>query len=111
MWLPLHLHGVAAFRSALDDKLDLAMRVHDALSADPRLEVPWRPELSTMAFRLSDDAATLRLMDRVNDEQRVRLSSTRIDGRAYVRVSVLNHRTDAARIDEAIDAIRRHTPS
>ncbi len=24
LWLPLHLHGVAAFRAALDEKLDLA---------------------------------------------------------------------------------------
>ncbi|MGW2050906.1 hypothetical protein ACWCPF_37915 [Streptomyces sp. NPDC001858] len=27
-WLPLHLHGVDAFREALDEKLDLAEHVH-----------------------------------------------------------------------------------
>ncbi len=116
VWLPLHLHGLAVFRAALDDKLDLAQIVHAALAADEHLEVPWSPDLSTVVFRCRDDRrtaaeldiATMKLMDRVNAERRVRLSSTRIGERQFVRVSVLNHRTDSARIAEAIAAIRGH---
>lgn len=110
VWLPLHLHGVAAFREALDAKLDLAGHVHAELAADQHLVVPWRPDLSTVVFRCATggDEATLTLQDRVNDEQRVRLSSTRIGGRVHVRVSILSHRTDLARIDDALDAIRRY---
>ena len=113
---PLHLHGIAAFRTALDDKLDLAAFVHAELSALPALEVPWAPDLSTVVFCCRDltgadprDDATLALMDAVNAEQRVRLSSTQIAGRHHVRISVLNHRTDRARVEEAVDAIRRHS--
>ncbi|MFF4692392.1 pyridoxal-dependent decarboxylase [Streptomyces sp. NPDC001307] len=43
-WLPLHLHGVDAFREALDEKLDLAEHVHDMLSGVAEPEVPHRPD-------------------------------------------------------------------
>jgi aromatic-L-amino-acid/L-tryptophan decarboxylase len=53
-------------------------------------------------------AATAELLRRVNAEQRAFLSSTRIGGRYVGRISVLNHRTDRARVTEVIDAVRRH---
>jgi aromatic-L-amino-acid/L-tryptophan decarboxylase len=116
VWLPLHLHGVAAFRATLDEKLDLAQRVHDALSTDEHLTVLARPELSIVAFRVrrrdgdpvAEDRATRAVLSGVNAEGRAFLSSTRVDGRDVGRVCILNHRTDAARVDEAVDAIRRH---
>jgi aromatic-L-amino-acid/L-tryptophan decarboxylase len=118
MWLPLHLHGVTAFRAALDEKLDLAQHAYAALSADPNLVVIGPPELSTVPFQLAGAAApagewehdggTAELLRRVNAEQRVFMSSTRIGGRFTARICVLNHRTDRIRIDEAVDAVRRH---
>lgn len=115
VWLPLHLHGVAAFRAALDEKLDLAQHAHDVLRADPHLEVLARPELSILGFRcVADgdpdraDAATERVLQAVNREGRAFLSSTRLGGRYVARISILNHRTDVARVDEALEAIRRH---
>jgi aromatic-L-amino-acid decarboxylase len=107
MWLPLHLHGVDAFRAALDEKLDLAEHVYAELSADPLLDVPLVPTLSTVAFRLrSGDTADL--MRRVNAEAEVFLSSTRIGDHHIGRVCVLNHRSDRDRVDRAVSAIRRH---
>jgi aromatic-L-amino-acid/L-tryptophan decarboxylase len=126
LWLPLHLHGVDAFRAALDEKLDLAEHAYRRLVADPNLVVLGAPELSTVAFRCrphpgavaangdsaapdaAADEATAEVLRRVNAERRVLLSSTRIDGRFVGRVSVLSHRTDLARVDEAVDAILRH---
>ena len=112
VWLPLHLHGVVAFRAALDEKLDLAEVVHRALSSDERLDVPWAPTLSIVAFRLrdgndtGDDAANRRFLERVNASKRIYLSSTVIDGRFTLRVCVLCHRTHRDRIDEAVQIIR-----
>lgn len=107
VWLPLHLHGVAAFRRELDEKLDLARAVYEALSSDPRLDVPWAPDLSVVVFRLrgGDDAAQLRLLERINATQRILLSSTRIGGEVWLRVAVLSFRTHADRIEEAIRII------
>jgi aromatic-L-amino-acid/L-tryptophan decarboxylase len=126
LWLPLHLHGVDAFRAALDEKLDLAEHAYRCLATDPNLIVLGVPELSTVAFRCrpdpdhdeaageradrdaAADKATAEVLRRVNAERRVLLSSTRIGGRLVGRISILNHRTNLARVDEALDAIRRH---
>ncbi|MGC0397512.1 glutamate/tyrosine decarboxylase-like PLP-dependent enzyme [Streptomyces sp. SAI-126] len=107
-WLPLHLHGVDAFRKALDEKLDLAEHVHDTLSGVAELEVPQCPDLSTAIFRVRPagggpaaaelaDEASRRLLERINGHQRI----------------VLSHRTHDDRIAEALDIIiaevKRHT--
>ena len=107
LWLPLHLHGVDAFRRQLDEKLDLAVAVHDALAADPRLEVPRPPDLTVVVFRLAgaDDAAQLRFLERINGSRRVLLSSTRIGGEVWLRVAILSFRTHADRIAELLDII------
>ena len=107
VWLPLHLHGVDAFRAALDEKLDLARHVYDALARDGRLEVPWEPPLSIVAFRLRDGDATANraLLERINASKRVFLSSTVVDGDFTLRVCVLSHRTHRDRIDELVKII------
>jgi aromatic-L-amino-acid decarboxylase len=108
VWVPLHLHGVGAFRRALDEKLDLARKVYDALAEVGDLEVPWEPDLSIVAFksRRGNDA-TDRILEEVNASKRVYLSATELGGERYVRVAVLSHRTDEARIDEAIEIISK----
>lgn len=107
LWLPLHLHGVAAFRGALEEKLDLARHAYQDLAADPAFEVPWEPTLSTVAFRLRDggDDASLALLDRVNRAGRVFLSSTRIGGRVMLRLCILSHRTHREHVAEALALI------
>lgn len=108
VWLPLRLHGVAAFRAALDEKLDLAAHAASVLGQDGNLEVPWAPDLSTVAFRPrhgGDDAA-LRLLEQVNATRRVFLSSTRIGGRVTARLCLLSHRTHREHVDEILAIIR-----
>ena len=117
IWLPLQLHGVQAFRSALDEKLDLAQLAYRELVDDPNLELLDPPELSTVTYRVAGpdprwtDAATTELLRRVNAEQRVVLSSTRIGGHTIGRLTVLNHRTDRERVLQATEALRRHAAS
>lgn len=108
VWLPLLLHGVATFRTALDEKLDLTDRLYEGLSAIPEVEIPWAPQLTVVAFRLAgasdeEDRAFLR---RINDSRRVYLSSTAIDGRHVIRACIVSHRTHRDRIDEAIAIVR-----
>jgi aromatic-L-amino-acid/L-tryptophan decarboxylase len=107
VWLPLHLHGVGAFRAQLDEKLDLARRVYDTLAADDRFEVPWEPDLTVVAFRLADgdDEAQRRFLERIHASRRVLLSSTRIGGRMYLRVAVLSFRTHEERIRELLEIV------
>jgi aromatic-L-amino-acid decarboxylase len=107
LWLPLHLHGVDAFRRELDEKLDLTAHAHQALSADPHLEMPLTPDLSVTVFRSpAGDAATERLLSRINDTRRAYLSSTRLDGRHTIRLCVLSFRTHKSHVDEVLEIIR-----
>lgn len=110
VWFPLRLHGVAAFREALDEKLDLAHVVVEALEADPNVEVCWRPQLSTVAFRLGGDAGEDRqaeFLRRINASKRVFLSSTRIHGRYVLRICIVSHRTHRDRIDECVEIVAK----
>jgi aromatic-L-amino-acid decarboxylase len=107
VWLPLRLHGVGAFRAALDEKLDLAAHAHADLARDPRLELPWPPDLSTVAFRLrrGDDDANLRFLDRINASGHVFSSSTRVGGSVLLRLCILSHRTHLVHVDQALQII------
>jgi aromatic-L-amino-acid decarboxylase len=109
LWLPLHLHGVGAFRAQLGEKLDLAELAYETLAADPRLEVPLVPDLTVVVFRLkgADDAAQLAFLERINATQRVLLSSTRLGGEVYLRIAVLSARTHEDRVREVLGIIDR----
>jgi aromatic-L-amino-acid decarboxylase len=112
VWLPLMLHGVEAFREALDEKLDLTRLLYDALSDSPGFDLPWGPDLTVVSFRFrprSGDAEEFnrRLLERINLSRRVFLSSTMIDGRFVIRACIVSFRTHRDRIEEAIDIIRR----
>ena len=110
VWLPLMLHGVAAFREQLGEKLDLARWAYERLRDDPRFEMLDEPQLSVVAFRLrgpEEDAERLgpELLRRVNARRRVFLSSTRIGGRYALRLCVLSFRTHADRVRDAVLAL------
>ena len=114
LWLPLQLHGVAAFRGALDHKLDLAQQVYDTLIEMPQLRVLDEPDLSVIAFhcripqgtQAEEDHATKEMVRYVNASRRVYLSTTIIQGRLIARIAILNLRTTAEIIEEVVDAIR-----
>jgi aromatic-L-amino-acid decarboxylase len=110
LWLPLHVHGTDAFRASLNEKLDLARAAYEDLVADPYLELPWTPELSTVTFRLWT-GDTRRLLDRIHATSTITLSATRIHGHDLIRLCVLSHRTHAEHVDQALDAIHRATRS
>jgi aromatic-L-amino-acid decarboxylase len=107
MWLPLHLHGVAPFREALDISLDLAGYAHARLSGIEGLEAPWSPDLSIVAFRFADDDLGRHALEEINRERVVHLSPTTISGRLVLRFAILNRRTGRDHLDHAIDMIEK----
>ena len=109
VWFPLVLHGVGAFREALDEKLDLAGYLYEELSTIPELELFGEPELTVVPFRLHEggDEVTRRLLDLVNASKRVVLSSTILHGRFTIRACILSHRTHRDRVEECVQIVRR----
>jgi aromatic-L-amino-acid decarboxylase len=111
LWLPIQLHGLGAFRTQLQEKLDLARLAYDELRQDPLFEMVDEPQLSIVAFRLRGpgpeaDARGAEVLRRVNNRGRVFLSSTRIGGRYVLRICVLSFRTHEDRIRDAVTALR-----
>ncbi len=119
LWLPLMLHGAAAFREALAEKLRLAWRFHAGLlrliESGVPLECVAPPHLSTIPFRLVRGASealadwnarNAALIERINAQKRVYLSSTSLpvaDGEAVtLRVCVLGARTHADHVDQSL---------
>jgi len=107
MWLPLHLHGVAPFREALNSSLDLAAYAYRRLAGIDGLDTPWVPDLSIVAFRFEDDELGRRALEAVNRDRVVHLSPTTIDDRFVLRFAILNRRTTQDHIDHAIDVIEK----
>jgi aromatic-L-amino-acid decarboxylase len=112
LWLPLMLHGLAAFREQLAEKLALARWAYRELLADEHFELVDEPQLSVVAFRLRAPAEAADrlgplLLERVNARKRVFLSSTRIRGRYALRICVLSFRTHEQRVKDAVEALRQ----
>ena len=112
LWLPLQLAGVAAFRAAQSEKIGLARYFHARLSTTQGWEVGPPPDLSIVAFRYRPaegdaDAFNRRLLQRLQEEGRVFLSGTRIDGSDWLRCAILSFRTHLAHVDETIDVLGR----
>jgi aromatic-L-amino-acid decarboxylase len=110
VWLPIVLHGLAAFREQIGEKLDLARGAWEALRAAPFLAMIDEPQLSIVAFtgaprRGDGNAFAAELLRRVNARRRVFLSSTTLGGRFVVRICVLSFRTHAETMRLAVEAI------
>ena len=110
VWLPLKLHGIEAFRTALNEKLDLTRLLYEALKREPGFDVPWKPELTVVPFRYlpktgDADAFNRRLLERINASQRIFLSSTLLNGAFWLRACIVSHRTHRDRVEEAVRII------
>ena len=112
LWLPLQAAGVGAFRAAQSEKIRLARYFHARLAELDGWEVGAAPDLSIVAFRFrpaagDTDAFNDRLLRRVQEDGRIFLSGTRIDGAPWLRCAILSFRTHLAHIDDAIDTLVR----
>lgn len=118
VWLPLQLHGAAAFREALEEKLALTGALAEALRRLDTVELVDDPQLSVVPFRprrhdgeslQAWNERALALCRDVNARGRVYLSTTRLphpEGEAVaVRACVLSVRTHADQIAAAIEDI------
>ena len=117
MWLTLRVMGPDAVGELFDSVVDLAAETWDALRADPRFEVLVEPELSTLVFRwVPWPGAADSLCDRANLHARAALfasgeamvAGTRVDGRHYLKFTLLNPKTTPHDIAHVLDLIAAH---
>jgi len=107
VWLPLQLHGVRSFGEPLDSHLDLARYAYDRLTSIDGVDPRWIPDLSIVAFGFDDDKLGRAAWEAVNQDAKVHLSPTIIDGRFILRFAILNRRSTTEHVDHAIEIIEK----
>jgi glutamate/tyrosine decarboxylase-like PLP-dependent enzyme len=112
LWLPLQIAGINAFRAAQAEKLALARYFHARLSEMDGFDAGPEPQLSVVAFRYLPKSGDVdqfneQLMGQIQQEGRVMMSGTRIDGSYRLRCAILGFRTHLEHVDDALDSVVR----
>jgi L-2,4-diaminobutyrate decarboxylase len=116
LWLTLRIMGADAIGQLFDEVVDLAAEAWGLLDADPRFEVLVRPQLSTLVFRYLPPNAEPADVDLANRHARRALAAsgeavvagTVVNGRSYLKFTLLNPHTTARDIADVLDLLAGH---
>ncbi len=98
LWMTLRVMGADAIGEHLDTVIDLTDAVAAELTAMPDIDVAAAPQLSTLVFRYRpedlEEAALARLNAAIRaelfDDGRALVAATKVDGRSYLKLTLLN---------------------
>jgi aromatic-L-amino-acid decarboxylase len=88
LWFVLRAYGLEGLRTRIRNHVAWAVDARNQLAALPGVEIVTEPRLSLFSFALETDEGTERLLQRINDDGRIYLTQTRVDGRFAIRVTV-----------------------
>ncbi|MEU9336835.1 aspartate aminotransferase family protein [Streptomyces sp. NPDC048290] len=117
LWMTLRTMGADSVGELFDEVCELAAEGWRLLAADPRYDVVCEPVLSTLVFRWVPAAATdPALTDRANRYARTALAAsgaavvagTEVDGRQYLKFTLLNPETTPSDIAAVLDLLAGH---
>ncbi|MFE0037810.1 pyridoxal phosphate-dependent decarboxylase family protein [Streptomyces sp. NPDC059015] len=117
LWMTLRVMGADGVGQLFDEVCDLASEGWRLLAADPRYDVVVEPRLSTLVFRYVPERVTSPAeIDRANLHARKALfasgeavvAGTKVDGRQYLKFTLLNPETTVADIAAVLDLIAGH---
>ena len=116
LWVTLRAMGPDVIGEYVDAVIDLAGAVHAATEQMPDLEYAAAPELSTLVFRyvppgtVDDDAAVGALNRRIREDVyrsgRAMVAATTVEGRQYLKLTLLNPMATVADIVGVLDLVR-----
>lgn len=113
LWLPLKLLGLKPFRACLNEKLLLARYFYDEVKK-LGFEMGPYPELSVVTYRYvpqqgDANAFNKRIMEEIQKDGRVFISSTMLDGKFMLRLAVLSFRTHLSTIKVLLEQLKEKT--
>ncbi|KPQ08331.1 MAG: aromatic-L-amino-acid decarboxylase Ddc [Rhodobacteraceae bacterium HLUCCA12] len=103
LWFVLRHYGLEGLRAMIRNHVRWSQALCARLRDDPRFEIVTDPVLSLFTFRRrgGDEAAQLALLARINDDGRIYLTQTRIDGALAIRFQAGAMATTAADVEMA----------
>lgn len=111
LWFLIRAHGLDGLRAMIRNHVEWAQALAGRLSATKDFEMSSAPVLSLFSFRhlpvgIADaDAHNQRLLDAINDDGRIYLTQTRLDGRLVIRFQAGAFSTTEADVASAYDVI------
>ena len=111
MWLPLKLFGVQPFRKALEEKILLTEYFYQKVQ-ELGFEVGPQPELSVGIYRCVDGVKNPNefnqmLIKSIQDDGRIYISSTTINGVFWLRIAILIFRAHISNIDAFLEILEK----
>ncbi|WP_068249553.1 pyridoxal phosphate-dependent decarboxylase family protein [Janibacter corallicola] len=115
LWLTLRVVGADAVGEMFDEVIDRAREVYDVLVEDERFEVAAEPVLSTVLMRYRPEGLSAEDADHLAPRIRhellgsgdVMVAGTTIDGRAWLKFTLLNPHTPLEHLRGILETIAR----
>jgi len=116
VWMALRYHGLAGYRTSIEHDLTLAERLAASIRAAPDFELFEPQSLSIVCFRYvppqvprdrdAVDSLNRAVLERVQLDGRVFLSSTVVGGAFWLRACIVNPRACERDVQSVLDAVR-----
>lgn len=113
IWFLLRAHGLEGLRAMIRNHVAWSQGLAQRIAAEPGFEIVTQPVLSLFTFRhlpeipVDLDAHNLDLLAAINDEGRIYLTQTRVDGKRVLRFQAGSFATREADLEIAFEAIMR----
>ncbi|CAN7719261.1 pyridoxal phosphate-dependent decarboxylase family protein [Mesorhizobium sp. LjNodule214] len=111
LWFLLRAHGLEGLRAMIRNHVTWSEGLAARLAKETDFEIVTEPMLSLFSFRhragagADPDEHNLRLVNAINDDGRIYLTQTRVDGRVAVRFQAGQFEATAADVDAAFDVV------
>ncbi|MBA1140426.1 pyridoxal phosphate-dependent decarboxylase family protein [Mesorhizobium neociceri] len=109
LWFLLRAHGLEALRTMIRNHVAWSEGLAARIASEADFEIVTEPMLSLFSFRHKTagdaDDHNLRLVNAINDDGRLYLTQTRVDGRVAIRFQVGQFETTAEDVDTAFTVI------
>ena len=107
LWFLIRSYGLEGLRLRIRNHVQWSQALAARLAANAHFEIVTAPILSLFTFQMrgQDDAAQIALVTRINDDGRIYLTQTRVNGHIAIRMQVGQFDATAADVDTAYDVI------
>lgn len=112
VWLPIKTLGIEPFVLNLEEKFALTDWLQNEISKIPTLKIFQQAQLTVLSFSVDDNdivianKKTQALLEKINLENTLFLSSCLVDQRKVIRICLLGHRLHFDRLQKFVDELK-----